>query len=223
MITSKYIQNTFLIKHDNKCGSCFKVIKTKKYSYLITAKHVISKLKDNDIIKIYFNNPHGWYDIKAIKILHCDDTDISIFVFDDSKKTSVTFQLPMSSNHLICGQDIFILGFPLEITQDTRIQDQESSTPLPLIKKGALSGITPVDKKTIFYVDIHINQGFSGGPALFKNQFDNEIKIFGVVSSYICDQIKGKNVLANSGIGLVECISSASKIIEQARKELQDT
>ena len=222
-VTNEYIQTTFQIKYNNNVGTAFKPLKTKKYSYHITAEHVISQARSGDTIAVRTNK--GWVNIRAIKVLHNSKQDTSLFVFD-GKNSPVAFQNSMDVGGLMYSQDVFILGFPLGIAPIIdKIGEQKQLVPFPLVKKGVVSAIVFKESQqppSNIYVDMHINQGFSGGPALFYDQRVKKMKIFGVVSSFRKDEINGKLIEANSGIGIVRAISFARELIIQAQKELKD-
>ena len=84
--------------------------------------------------------------------------------------------------------------------------------PIPFIKKAIISSfITDASDVTRIYLDGHNNPGFSGGPVVISNNndgSDNQMRIIGVVSSYLNDikVLKTKtgnyNITENSGIVL---------------------
>ena len=223
IVTSEYINNTFQIQYGNGKGTAFRPIHTKKYSYLITATHVISDRNQNllragDEIKIRFNN--SWHNIETVKVLHNKNQDSSVFVIGGQYESP--FKINLGSNGIFYSQDIFILGFPLGIAPIIdKIGNQIKTIPIPVVKKGVVSSI-PTKNDSFYYVDIHINQGFSGGPALFMDIKNNKMKIFGVVSEFKFDKIDGKTFTVNSGIGIIRDISFAHELVLQAQKELQD-
>lgn len=214
MITGEFMGNVFQTQFENNLGTSFRALKTKKFSYFITACHLVKNLKDNSQIKLRFSKI--WKPLKVKKVIHNCNKDISVFVIDDI--TSHLFALNLSAGNLTYSQDVFILGFPLGIAPVIKLNGRQSN-PIPLVKKGILSGITD---QNFLYIDVHINQGFSGGPALFLDSKTKKMKIFGIVSAFKKDKIDGKFMLVNSGIGIVQNIAIAQKIIQQAQKELKD-
>jgi hypothetical protein len=57
--------------------------------------------------------------------------------------------------------------------------------PMPFVKKGTLSaGWDPDDSVKRLYVDAINNEGFSGGPLVFKEHTSGKLKVAAVVSKY---------------------------------------
>ena len=60
--------------------------------------------------------------------------------------------------------------------------------PIPFVKSGVISAFTFGDVKRV-YIDTHANEGFSGGPVVFRPQQGrrepNELRVAGVVIGYI--------------------------------------
>ena len=218
LITDEYICNTFSVKFNSSCGTGFRPIKTNNYSYIVTANHVIPELQDNGEIYIYSKD--GYKPVKVYKTLHNKEHDTSIIVIKE--KSSVSFQHNIGSGNMTYSQDIFVLGFPLGINvQVGKIGGREHPIPIPFVKKGVLSTMTSLKCK-FWYVGVHINQGFSGGPAIFWDVNDNKSKIFGVVSEFLPDEIDGDEIEANSGIGIVRDISIAKQMIVELQEDIGD-
>ena len=138
--------------------------------YLITAKHVVQKLRDEDRIDISTND--GWSSLIVIP----------------PHQLTVNFDLPTEQGQFFYGQDAYFLGFPYGI--QTSAPGANGSYPLAIIKKGIISGtITEnADKKAVVVLlDGYNNPGFSGGPIVYRdlNQSGVVMNLVGVVSGFL--------------------------------------
>ena len=76
IIGSSFTNRVFMIKYGEAIGTSF-VIDVDNKQYFVTAKHVISKAKENDLIGIYSNGIFKDYALHLIG--HHDIADISVF------------------------------------------------------------------------------------------------------------------------------------------------
>ena len=65
------------------------------------------------------------------------------------------------------GQQVYILGFPHG--HDSGGAEINRGLPIPFVKSGVISAFAFGDVKKI-YIDTHANEGFSGGPVVFRPQ-----------------------------------------------------
>ena len=129
--------------------------------YLITAKHVVAKLKDDDAIQIQRDNK--WTAAK-VKILRANEP-IDIAVLIPTEQMTVSFPLEPTVAGMIYGQEVFFAGFPFgENLFTTSTQTVNGLFPMPFVKKGIISAEATENGATILYLDGHNNPGFSGGP-----------------------------------------------------------
>jgi hypothetical protein len=150
--------------------------------YLITAKHVVAGLHDHDKIDIFMN--HNWKSLD-VQIFRCDEP-IDIAVLIPPYQLTVNFSLPIDV-HFMYGQDAYFLGFPCGIQNPGF--GINGPYPLPMIKRGTISGTQVLDrdkKATMILLDGYNNPGFSGGPIVYKDQYQSAIviKLVGVVSGF---------------------------------------
>ncbi len=152
--------------------------------YLITAKHVVHDLKDNDSIDIFMNNQ--WSPL-SVKIFRCQDpTDIAVLI--PPYQLTVNFDLPFEGISYLFGQEVYFLGFPYGIQSPAH--GANSQYPLALIKRGTFSGQVPLDatdKVSMILIDGYNNRGFSGGPIVYKDLYQpgTTLKLAGVVSGFV--------------------------------------
>jgi hypothetical protein len=152
--------------------------------YLITAKHVVAGLKDDDKIDIYQND--AWTSF-PVKIFRCDDP-IDIAVLVPPFQLTVNFDLPFDRTNFFFGQEAYFLGFPYGIQSPGK--GVNGPYPLAIIKRGTISGTHPIDpskKAAMILLDGYNNPGFSGGPIVYRdlNQSTVVLKLLGVVSGFI--------------------------------------
>jgi hypothetical protein len=151
--------------------------------YLITAKHVVQGLKDEDKIDIFMNDDWSPLDVK---IYRCEDP-IDIAVLIPPRQLTVNFDLPIEKYAFSFGQDAYFLGFPYGI--QTSGHGINNPYPLAIIKRGTISGQVVLDrskKATWILLDGYNNPGFSGGPIVFRdlNQTAVVMNLVGVISGF---------------------------------------
>jgi S1-C subfamily serine protease len=151
--------------------------------YLITAKHVVKGLKDEDRIDIFMNDSWSAF---TMKIFRCEDpTDIAVLI--PPHQLTVNFDLPFERSFFF-GQDGYFLGFPYGL--QSKAGGANGPYPIAIIKRGVFSGIVVLNaekKATQILLDGYNNPGFSGGPIVYRdmNQSGVVMKITGVVSGFI--------------------------------------
>lgn len=211
IIGSSFTNRVFMIKYGEAIGTSF-VIDVDNKQYFVTAKHVISKAKENDLIGIYSNGIFKDYTLHLIG--HHDIADISVF--------SINFRSPnITKRNIQCigepvyGQDMAFLGFPFAMTQDEVAKIVNNGYPLPFLKRATMSAIMQEGDEKIFMLDGINNPGFSGGPVIYYNIKLKENCIGAVISGYkqqhdeIVDS-KGKVISGVASLGNAGLIRSWS-------------
>jgi len=152
--------------------------------YLITAKHVVANLKDDDAIYVFMNN--DWSALR-VKIFRCaDPVDIAVLV--PPRLLTVNFELPSEQSKFYIGQEAYFLGFPYGIRIDAT--GINGPYPMSVIKGARISGTVALDtqrKAVMILLDGYNNPGFSGGPIVYRdlNQGAVTFKLAGVVARFI--------------------------------------
>jgi hypothetical protein len=150
--------------------------------YLITAKHVVTGLKDQDNIDISMD---GKWTPHTIKIFRCEDpVDIAVLV--PNHQLTVNFALPFDRGSFFFGQEAFFLGFPYGIQSAGGLN---GPYPLAIIKHGTISGSVAPDqhkKAGMILLDGYNNPGFSGGPIVYRDLNKSEVvmNVLAVVSGF---------------------------------------
>jgi hypothetical protein len=183
MVTSNVIQRTHYIKYGNSIGTCF-TIDIDGRQYVVTAKHVLRGIKQNDKCEIYWNST--WTQVDTLLVGECPG-NVDIIVVALRVQLSPTHPLPVGDAGAVFGQDVYFLGFPFGLSADLGAANRYF--PVPFIKKGVLSSIvTDPSGARIFYLDGNNNPGFSGGPVVFpfERRLD-DLRVAAVVSGYRFD------------------------------------
>jgi hypothetical protein len=180
-VTGNVINRVFLVRGPSEAGTAF-TIEVDGRQYVVTAKHVVKGMKDDDTIQIQKNDQ--WSPI-TVKVLRCDDpVDIAVLV--PPSQLSTSFPLEPSSAGMWFGGENFFLGFPYAKTTGSNLA---GGYPLPLIKRATLSGMSQLvpGKGTLIILDGYNNPGFSGSPVVFRDTSKSEVtfKVAGVVVSFL--------------------------------------
>ena len=178
MITSNVIRRTFHVRYGTKAGTAFAIDRGNR-QYLLTARHVVPDIVDDDILHIFHEKQWKAFTVTVVGI---GEGGIDVAVLACPVRLAPSLPLEASVAGFTYGQDVYFLGFPFG--WDAGGEDINLNFPLPFVKAGIASAITFNDPAH-FYIDAHGNPGFSGGPVVFKNPQggSNEFKVAGVVSN----------------------------------------
>jgi hypothetical protein len=152
--------------------------------YLITAKHVVAHLKDEDSIDILANEV--WVPFH-VKIFRCEDP-VDIAVLIPPRQLTINFDLPFDRLNYQFGQEAYFLGFPYGIAPPSL--GANGPYPLAIVKRGTIAGTIPIDikkKAGMVLLDGYNNPGFSGGPIVYRDfsQSTYVMKLIGVISGFV--------------------------------------
>ena len=179
MITNNVIQRIFRIEYGGGKGTCF-IIDKDDDKYLITAKHIIERIGDCDTVKIYHDSK--WDDVKVNLIGHGErSVDLSVLTGDLS--FSGNFDMPASIANLAYAQDVYFLGFPSVVDVDKlapSIKEINRNSPIPIARRAIVAWLND----DYILLDGHGNEGFSGGPVVFKPNGSSLYSVAGVIVKY---------------------------------------
>jgi trypsin-like peptidase len=177
-ITTNVLSRVLMIQIGAIQGTSF-TIEVDEKQYLITAKHLVTALNSEDTVQI--RKDDHWLPVK-VKVFRCDDP-IDIAVLVPPAQITVHFPLEPTIEGIRLSQDVFFLGFPYGIFSMLELH------PIPFIKKAIMSALTNENGIGRIFLDGHNNQGFSGGPIVFRDlRRNNEVyKVAGVISGYRFD------------------------------------
>ncbi len=174
MITANFIHRTFRIRYNNSVGTAF-TIDVDNRQYLITARHVIAGISNNDEIGVFSNR--DWVPLSIQIVGQPDNIDISVLA-PERRLTPAGKPVESSSDGLAYGQDVYFVGFPYDFLGNVIFT--ESGYPCPFAKKAIVSCFD----KDVFLLDGHNNPGFSGSPVIFGKLGASATNIAAVISGY---------------------------------------
>jgi len=178
VVTTNIIQRVFFVKYKDEFGTAF-TVDVDNRQYLITAKHVLENISEEDRISIFYKNKWHTVDVRS---LTCGDDNTDILVLAAPIILSPPLDVSLSSDGLILAQDMYFLGFPYGMT--TGGEEINRDFPVPFVKKAILSAIKKDGLNTILYLDGYNNPGFSGGPIVYHNYVTGKLNVAGVISGY---------------------------------------
>lgn len=219
-LTMEVISKVINIKVGNSTGSSFIIYEDGK-SYLVTAKHVLGNIKNEQVIVFEFYKDSLWIKTAGTALLH-DNPGIDIAVIDLNDPSERKNNIGLTTNGVLYGDEGYFLGFPYGL-KVRNTENINAGLPFPLVKKAIISAMFNENGITTLFLDGQNNPGFSGGPIVFKN-IDKSKKykwnIIGVVSGYrthnneINTPFGKMNYYENSGIMIGYGIEHVFEIIK---------
>lgn len=213
--TLKILDQVYLIQSDTLSGTCFAVDYNNE-EYLVTARHIFRRLIKSDtsvFIKLYVKGRISDYTAKFYTHKN-PSIDIAVLKLNDKINKKESYPL---TGHIVIGQDVYFLGYP---TFGGHIfYTQSHSEIFPFIKRAIVSASVNInDTTSIMFLDGQNNPGFSGGPIMYYDYFDNKHKIIGIISGYYLQEANldttSYKYYENSGIIKGYYIKQAVEIIE---------
>ena len=219
MVTAEVINRVFFIKI-SQYGSA-SVIDVDGKQYLVTAKHLLGDYSELKNIKYFYN---GKWENLNVKIVGVERTSADIAVLAaDILLCPPSLPLAVGSKGMVLSQDVYFLGYPYKLS--THGGEALKGRPCPFIKKGIWSSLFDDGAGDFkLYIDAINNEGFSGGPIVFKAPGTNHFSLAGIVSKYrteresvLCEngEETGWTVEYNTGLTIGTDISEAVKLIEK--------
>lgn len=179
MINSNILQRVFKISCNDKSGTAF-TIERLGVQYLVTAKHLFPEdLPSKVEIGIQLNA--SIENRLAFVYYHSNESiDICVIKLENDELIGAQNHIEFIDQSFTLSQDCYFLGFPLNLFIP---MEGLQSFPVPLVKKGIISGFFQVDNYQLLLLDGINNPGFSGGPVVVIEP-KNVMKIVGVISGY---------------------------------------
>lgn len=224
-ITMNVLERIIFIKYNDNCGTGFTVEVNNK-QYIITAKHVVEGIKQNDSIFFFQDNQWKKIEVKNIKF---KNPKVDVIALVPSIQLTPVTNVEFTSMDIVLGQDVYFLGFPFGLK--TEVGSLNNNFPMPFIKKGICSSIDNKNPEiNIIWIDGYCNPGFSGGPIIFRDIFTENFKIAGVLIGHLLEPIdvmdeKDKTELyveINSGLIYSIGIDSIIKLIKENQENLNE-
>ncbi|GAA0687635.1 trypsin-like peptidase domain-containing protein [Dyella marensis] len=220
-VTRGILSRVFFIKAA-KYGTAF-TLDVGGEEYLVTARHLFDLAVDNREVLLFRNKQWMPHELRGL-IFSRSEADIAVMRLQQ-RLTHADFVVNPTTQGMVLGQDIYILGFPHLMHTD--VGDLLGGNPAPLVKRGTASNIGGGDPE-VFYVDTLSNVGFSGGPLVFSAPSSpGDVRIAGVISGFKTyhEPVIGKDgkptgdiVELNTGLLMAYGIKHALGLIERMPK-----
>lgn len=184
LASNAVIHRTFQIKWESSTeistGTAFAIDHASK-QYLVTARHVVKRIKSGNVVKIHHEREWKDYPVNVVGIGKKEEIDIAVLA--GSVQLAPPIPLVASDKGLTLGQQVSFLGFPFGWHGGG--EQINRGFPLPLVKAGIVSMLNSIDMPYT-YLDGHSNSGFSGGPVVFSptGQPGDPLHVAGVLSGY---------------------------------------
>lgn len=183
-------------------GTAF-TIEVEGRQYLVSAKHIFSVGANAPGLKIFHNG--AWLELPYKRIeVQPESVDIAVLALE--KQISPLHPITLTTKGMILSEEVFFLGFPLQLQIDARLIN--NGFPIPLVKHGIISffnaNSNAYSKGEPRLIDAMNVPGFSGGPVVQMKDNKNPV-IYGVISGYrshareILQSGKGCTELRNAG------------------------
>lgn len=183
MITPNVLNRTFHLKCGARRGSCFS-LDVDGRQYVLTAAHVVKALKDRAVVEIL----HGgkWKPLDVVVVGYGPpQVDVAVLALK-FRITLPELILEPTIAGLTTGQDAYCLGFP---HGEWGGGAQAQKFPVPFVKKTTVSCLPDASSAArCLFLDGYSNPGFSGGPVVFRENKQPDLKVAAVVSSFQYEQ-----------------------------------
>ena len=224
MVQSEIFNRVFRFIYGTNTGTTF-TVECNDIQFLVTAKHIFKEsdgFPNKGEIRLLKDGNFQKYQV-TIKYPKDDRVDIAVMKPEPEQYVSQVFNNPNTSVGIVWGQDVYFLGFPYEY--DRLLANLPGNkTPTPFVKKACFSGMLS-SNPSLFLLDGHNNEGFSGGPVCFKEigTTGKPMSIAGVISGYqyLKQKIYYKNdaetefyAKENTGIIIAYDIAQAIEVAE---------
>lgn len=178
MITTNVYNRVFFIR-GGQYGTAF-TLDIKNKQYLITARHLLADPENTE--SVLFLHEGVWKTLR-VNVIGVARGEVDIAVLAPAIRLSPAFPLEATQKDMVLGQDMYFVGYPYKMWAD--MGEILGGRPAPFIKKGTLSSaFSTADSARRLFVDAINNEGFSGGPLLFKPQGQIEFRVAGVVAGF---------------------------------------
>jgi hypothetical protein len=181
-ITSNVLRRTLLIVVGTKSGTAF-TIEVDGRQYLITAKHIVQSLANEQESTIQIRKKNGLSPLK-VRVFKCEDPcDIAVMI--PPKQLTINYSLEPTSSGMVIGQDAYFVGYPFGIAKIYATLPDVFG----VIKKATVSLFNSQPDKHMneILLDGYNNPGFSGSPVVYRdleNHNQYVFKVAGVISGF---------------------------------------
>jgi len=173
MVTSEVYSRVLAIRHGLQQGIAYR-IEMPDGDFFVTSSLVVDGLGDSGRIDVF----HGglWKSLPA-SVVWADQAEMGIAILSIPVELPRLGPIRIGLGGIVLGQDIYFLGYPYGFVEEI---NHSFDLPLPFVKKGVLSQVSPGEYNR-FFIDGIYNPGFAGGPVAFRNVETNALQIAGII------------------------------------------
>jgi hypothetical protein len=205
-VTNGVLFRTFMVKTDKDAGTIFSVDIDNR-EYWITAKHILTGKKTpphgeytqktatvsilSQVVQSQTDESKNWVTHTFMVIDPGKDIDIVVLVSERPFMDNPPATAAIGATGATFGGDCEFVGFPYGTRWSAKFQNAEMLN-YPFVKRCTISGRIASPETAVWVLDGINNDGFSGGPVVFRSGTDQ--RIFAVVSGYRLDAADVKQV-----------------------------
>lgn len=212
MISRSILERVFKLQVGNMFGTGF-IVENNNQKLLVTAKHLFENEEFPSKTTIQIKKGNSFIKIDN-QIKYSNKSDVAVIktsYFDSFHFKKINY----TKKEIFLSQEVFMLGFPYGC--EMNYYNLNNDFPLPLVKHGIISGF--IDDNEL-WIDWDNNEGFSGGPVVYRKLSDtgysDEEYIGGIICRYITHRIGADEELSeNSGIGIAIDIQDALNVAKE--------
>jgi hypothetical protein len=152
-------------------------------SVLLTAYHLAEGVLPGD--RVCLKGPDGWFPVEVRAVSsRMEGHDVAALELVEALGEGLLID-DLGAAGMVLGDEVRFCGFPLNL--ELEAGDINAGWPLALVKGGIWSGTIKRAGVPVELFDGYNNNGFSGGPVVWRNQQTGDQKIVGVISGYLYD------------------------------------
>ena len=231
-VTSNVLGRVLQVRSPSTSCSAF-TIEIEKKQYLVTARHCLDGVTDSKNLMV--RRGSVWGPVVGPVFLP-SNSEVDIAAIGLAQPITLDSEFQPTSDGIALGQPVFFIGYPYDFSTKWKPSDSPNLSEVAFIKAGILSAMDSRNPQAIIiYIDGHNNQGFSGGPIVFRPSPNSQFRVAAVVKGFRGEAtpvVKGKNLLdpnapsyedlytrANTGIVVGYSIEHIVKAINDAKKK----
>jgi hypothetical protein len=193
--TNNVLSRVTMVEFNRERGTIFS-LDVNQREYWVTAKHILTGAKhppygsiSSKTVSLRVLDPSAvqgerWFPIEFSVFDPGKDIDIVVLVAQKPLLSNPPPSEPTDSSGLFLGGDCEFLGFPYGRGWRVSLDNSSRAFWLPYVKHCTVSMLATAEPR-IWILDGINNEGFSGGPVIFRTGSDQ--KIFAVISGYVLE------------------------------------
>ena len=188
-VSPNIFRRTFHLKYGKGTGTCF-TIDVDKCRYIVTAKHLVEEIGNDDYIEIQQNNRWTRTKVKVVGYGNSPE-DLAVLapqsIFGDSR----SFRVATTVAHT---EEVYFLGYPYQFS--FKADDSNDGFNAPYVKRAMVSAADSGSGE--LYLDGINNPGFSGGPVVRRWDKVEQI-VVGIISAYHPEESRVSDIYGKRG------------------------